>query len=229
MRPLGLKPALILETLRGAEAPLCHGATRIRVFLRSRFQPCRYGSTRMQALASGVSFPNRQSASNHNPIHPERSSRRSELWNSFGLYQRRILPPESLGIPLLAAAIEMQQICPVAGAVIREPLIGVGDAALMEQCQPIAGRFSLVGDDRGNQRLVDRRLIAPANLEPVRVHIPLHRVSEKMSEKKKPQLRRDRVVDVNFEPIEISSERIGNVTRDHANSVNLLQSLLYAG
>jgi hypothetical protein len=30
MRPLGLKPALILETLRGAEAPLFHGAARIR-------------------------------------------------------------------------------------------------------------------------------------------------------------------------------------------------------
>jgi hypothetical protein len=55
-RPLGLKPALILETLRGAEAPLFHGATRIRVFLRSRFQPCRYGSTGMQALASGGFF-----------------------------------------------------------------------------------------------------------------------------------------------------------------------------
>jgi hypothetical protein len=30
--PLGLKPALILETLRGAEAPLFHGAARIREF-----------------------------------------------------------------------------------------------------------------------------------------------------------------------------------------------------
>jgi len=31
MRPLGLKPTLILEVLRGAEAPLFHGVTRIGV------------------------------------------------------------------------------------------------------------------------------------------------------------------------------------------------------
>jgi hypothetical protein len=30
MRPRGLKPALIWEALRGAEAPLFHGAARIR-------------------------------------------------------------------------------------------------------------------------------------------------------------------------------------------------------
>jgi hypothetical protein len=35
MRPLGLKPALILEALRGAEAPLFHSAARIRSFFRS--------------------------------------------------------------------------------------------------------------------------------------------------------------------------------------------------
>jgi hypothetical protein len=35
MRPLGLKPPLTLEALRGAEAPLFHGATRIREFFRN--------------------------------------------------------------------------------------------------------------------------------------------------------------------------------------------------
>jgi hypothetical protein len=35
MRPLGLKPALILEALRGAEAPLFHRAARIRGFFRA--------------------------------------------------------------------------------------------------------------------------------------------------------------------------------------------------
>jgi hypothetical protein len=34
MRPPGLKPALILEALRGAEAPLFHGTTRICEFFR---------------------------------------------------------------------------------------------------------------------------------------------------------------------------------------------------
>jgi len=34
---LGLKPALILDALRGAEAPLFHGATRIRDFFRDLF------------------------------------------------------------------------------------------------------------------------------------------------------------------------------------------------
>jgi len=35
MQPLGLKPALILEALRGAEAALFHGATRIRGLFHS--------------------------------------------------------------------------------------------------------------------------------------------------------------------------------------------------
>jgi hypothetical protein len=33
--PQGLKPALILSTLRGAEAPLFHGATGIHGFFRN--------------------------------------------------------------------------------------------------------------------------------------------------------------------------------------------------
>ena len=33
--PRGLKPALILNALRGAEAPLFHGAARISEFFRS--------------------------------------------------------------------------------------------------------------------------------------------------------------------------------------------------
>jgi hypothetical protein len=35
--PQGLKPALILETLRGAEAPLFHGSPRIRAFSQTTF------------------------------------------------------------------------------------------------------------------------------------------------------------------------------------------------
>jgi hypothetical protein len=34
MLPLGLKPVLILGALRGAEAPLFHGITRICEFFR---------------------------------------------------------------------------------------------------------------------------------------------------------------------------------------------------
>jgi hypothetical protein len=39
MRPLGLKPALILEALRGAEAPLFHGTSAICEFFRSLLGP----------------------------------------------------------------------------------------------------------------------------------------------------------------------------------------------
>jgi hypothetical protein len=35
MQPQGLKPALIWGALRGAEAPLFHGAARIREFFRN--------------------------------------------------------------------------------------------------------------------------------------------------------------------------------------------------
>jgi hypothetical protein len=35
MRPRGLKPVLILEALRGAEAPLFHGNPRICEFFRN--------------------------------------------------------------------------------------------------------------------------------------------------------------------------------------------------
>jgi len=35
MRPQGLKPALILEPLRGAQAPLFHAAAHISEFLRN--------------------------------------------------------------------------------------------------------------------------------------------------------------------------------------------------
>jgi hypothetical protein len=49
-RPPGLKPALIVDVLRGAEAPLFHVATRISTFFRSlldgaaAFQLLRFGS-----------------------------------------------------------------------------------------------------------------------------------------------------------------------------------------
>jgi hypothetical protein len=38
MRPQGLKPALILDALRGAEAPLFHVTVQIREFFRNLFQ-----------------------------------------------------------------------------------------------------------------------------------------------------------------------------------------------
>src|ERR1700722_6517972 len=165
---------------------------------------------------------------NHDPIHPERPSCGREWRDRLGLDERRVVPPEGLRIALLTAAIEMQQISPVARAVIRKPLIGIGDATLVKQGQPETGSLAFVGHDRGNQRLIDGRLILPADLKCGRIHIPLHRVSEKMSQQKKSQLSGDRIVDVDFQSVEVAGERIRNISRDHANPVNLLQVLLHS-
>jgi hypothetical protein len=51
MRPLGLKPTLILEALRGAEAPLFHGTSPICEFFRSLLG-------QLAARLEAVPFPN---------------------------------------------------------------------------------------------------------------------------------------------------------------------------
>src|ERR1700722_19742829 len=166
-----------------------------------------------QAFSRGSVSPNRPSPNqvplnsrfrlNHDPIHPERSSCGRELRDGFGLNGRRVVPPEALRIALLAAAIEMQQISPITRAVIRKPLVSIRDAALMEQSQPVAGSLAFVCNNRGNQRLVDRRLITPPYLKCRGVYIQLPRVPEKMSQQKKPQLGGDCIVNVDFQSVQV--------------------------
>src|ERR1017187_5021833 len=81
----------------------------------------------------GATGSPRANHSNHNSIHAERPARRGEAWNRPRFYQRSVTSSKVAEIPLLSGAIEVQQVCLIAGGVAGKPRINVrhrSDAAL---------------------------------------------------------------------------------------------------
>jgi len=134
-------------------------------------------------------------------------------------------------IPLFSRAIEMQQVCLIAGSVVTKPLVNVNarHADLMEHGESVTRRFSFVSDDGRDEVFIHGRLIPPANFKQRGVGIPLDRVPKKMCQQEQALLVGDRIIDVNFCSIKVPGEWVGDVSRNHADSVEGVQMVLSPG
>src|ERR1039457_6966989 len=94
---------------------------------------------------------------------------------------------------------------------------------LMQQCEPITRSFSFVGNDCWDQVFTHRRLILAANFKRGDVHIPLDGVPEKVRQQEETLFRSDSIVDIDFRPVEVSGQWIGNIARHYTDSVEPLQ------
>src|SRR5262249_8505190 len=123
--------------------------------------------------------------------------------------------PETAELLLLASPIVVHQVRHIARGAVGKPLVGVGNANLVEDGESVSRRLSLILDQGRKKLFADRRRVGTSQSERLRVGIPLDGVSEQMAQQEETLFRSEGVIDVNLDTIEIARERIGNVTSDH--------------
>lgn len=100
-------------------------------------------------------------------------------------------------------------------------MIGVEDAALVQQLQSIARRLALIGQQRRQERFLHRRPVRLTQREGLRVGVPLHRMAEQVGQQEQTLLGRDGEIDMNLRAVEVADQGSGDVARHHAHLVPL--------
>src|SRR5438105_4437190 len=163
---------------------------------------------------------------NDDAIGTRKPARRLECGDRKRLDQWRAIAPERAELLFRARTIEVHQVMEVAGREVREPLVEVEDADLVQHLQAVAARGALVAFNRSELGLRQVRLDLPPDLAIGSAEVPLDRVSKQMSENEDRLLRAQIVVDPDLGAIQIAGKRMRNVRDDDWQLVPLFKVFL---
>src|SRR6266516_8019025 len=163
---------------------------------------------------------NRQTpTSNSHAVHSKASPRCRKRRNWLGLDQRKVFGPKGAEIAFFPEAVEIQEISLVALTIGRETFVCICNVGLVQHGKSVACCFSLIGQNCGEELFINGRLILPSDFESAGIRVPLDRVAEQVRQQEKTLLGRYRIVDVDFQAIQIAGQRVGNVPGHHSNTI----------